>query len=437
MSFTATQIKIAKSAFLLYNMPLFIMTDSKQGLFTVIAAIAIQLTLGIAYIWSVFQTGIAESIFGGDHAKAALSFSLLIAVLSVGSFVGGKLTERFSTRFVVFIGGIILAVGFFLAGLVTANFPWLMWVTYGIMGGMGMGFSYSTTIACAQKWYPHKKGLVTGITVSAMGFGGVIFAPAVEAAIKAFGGTGVGESGAFMVLSVVFLVVCTAGSVFLKNPPEGYMVDAAKSASKGSSKVVRDYTAKEMLGTPQFYLISLTFLVACIGGLMVIGFAKPIAVDKGIAENVAVYGVMAIAVFNSLGRLTWGAVSDKLGRVNTVMVMLAGSAIFSLFVLSAEGYWVFALLAICGFFYGGFLGTFPSLTSDHFGVKYLASNYGIVLLGLSVGAILSSRIAGHYKNVAADDINLMFPAFVIASCCAGAGIVMMVVLKVLNKRAKQ
>jgi OFA family oxalate/formate antiporter-like MFS transporter len=154
----------------------------KHGVYTVIAAIAIQLTLGIAYIWSVFQTGVANSIFGGDNAAAGLTFSLLIAMMTVGSVIGGKLTARYSTRMVVFSGGIIMSVGFFLASFVTAGHAWLLWMTYGVMGGLGMGFSYSTTIACAQKWYPHRKGLVTGIIVSALGFGGVVFTPIVESA---------------------------------------------------------------------------------------------------------------------------------------------------------------------------------------------------------------------------------------------------------------
>jgi len=122
-----------------------------QGFKTVFAAIAIQLTLGIAYIWSVFQTGIADTIFNGDNAAAALTFSILLSTLTIGSVIGGKLAAKYSTRLVVFIGGIILSAGFFLASFVTSERPWLLWVTYGVMGGAGMGFTYSTTIACAQK----------------------------------------------------------------------------------------------------------------------------------------------------------------------------------------------------------------------------------------------------------------------------------------------
>ena len=400
-----------------------------KGIYIVFSAVAIQLTLGIAYIWSVFQTGIANSIFGGDNAAAGLSFSLLIAMMTIGSVIGGKLTAKYSIRRVVFAGGIILSAGFFFASFVTANIAWLLWVTYGIMGGIGMGFTYTTTIACAQKWYPHKKGLITGIIVSALGFGGVIFTPIVESVITAFGGAGVGEPKAFMVLSAIFLVVCSAGSFFLKNPPEGYMMDKVVASAKAAPPA-KSVTSSEMLKTPQFYLLTATFLLACMGGLMMIGFAKPIAVAKGLAQT-ATIGVLAIAMFNSLGRLFWGMVSDKLGRINTLIVLLGIAAVLSLLVNVANGYWIYVLIALIGFSYGGLLSNFPSLTADLFGAKNMATNYGFVLLGFGAGAVISSQIAGYYKNIsaAANDINLMFPAFVIASCCAAAGIVMMLVLR--------
>ena len=405
----------------------------KQGLVAVFAAVAIQLTLGIAYIWSVFQTGIADSIFGSNNAAAALTFSILLAALSIGSIIGGNLAVKYSTRIVVFIGGIILSAGFFFASFITSDYARLLWVTYGLMGGIGMGFTYSTTIACAQKWYPHKKGLVTGIIVSALGFGGVIFTPIAESLITFFGGTGVGELKTFRVLSMVFLAVCSVGSIFMKNPPEGWMTDAVVSKT-AAVKAGNVYKPKEMLKTLRFYLIIFSFMLASMGGLMMIGFAKPIAVAKGLGAT-AIIGVLAISMFNSLGRLIWGMVSDKLGRINTIFILLSGTAVFSLLVNAAEGYWIYALIACIGFFYGGFLSNFPSLTADLFGAKHMAANYGLVLLGFGCGAIISSQIAGYYRDIArtAGDISLMFPAFVIASCCAVAGIGMMFVLKTITK----
>ncbi|MEA4816068.1 MAG: MFS transporter [Lachnospiraceae bacterium] len=123
------------------------------------ASIAIQLCLGVAYIWSVFQTGIANSIFNGDNAAASLTFSLLLSTLTVGSVIGGKLAAKFSVRVIVILGGIILSSGFLLASFATPDMPWLLWLGYGAMGGTGMGFTYSTTISCAQKWFPKKKAL--------------------------------------------------------------------------------------------------------------------------------------------------------------------------------------------------------------------------------------------------------------------------------------
>ena len=270
--------------------------------------------------------------------------------------------------------------------------------------------------------------------MSALGFGGVVFTPIVEVLIRHFGGTGKGEPKTFMVLSAIFLAVCTAGSFFLKNPPAGHAPAPASNTAKApAAKAAKDFTPFEMLKTPQFYLIVFSFMLACMGGLMMIGFAKPIAVAKGLSET-ATIGVLAISLFNSGGRLFWGTVSDKLGRRNTILILLSGGAVLSLFVTAVNGYWIYALIALIGFFYGGLLSNFPSLTADIFGAKHMATNYGFVLLGFGAGAVISSQIAGHFKNVAADDISLMFPAFVIASCCAAAGIVMTLVLGRISKK---
>jgi len=425
----------------------------KQGFYCVLAAIAIQLSLGVAYIWSVFQTGIANSIFDGNNAAAGLTFSLLLATLTFGSVIGGKLAGKYTTRMVVFIGGLILSAGFFLASFVRSDYAWLLWLSYGVMGGVGMGFTYSTTIACAQKWYPHKKGLITGIIVAALGFGGVIFTPIVEVLIQSFGGTGVGESGTFMVLSAVFLTVCTIGSLFLKNPPDGYSAQPVNAPVTGTAPADSEttttpvtqpasatqqavsYTPSQMLKSVKFYLITAAFMLACMGGLMMINFAKPIAEAKGFAPAIAAIGVLAISMFNSAGRLIWGMVSDKLGRINTITLLLAGSMLLSLLVNLAGGYLIFILIALIGFFYGGLLSNFPSLTADLFGPVHMATNYGFVLLGFGGGAVISSQIAGHYRNLALENIDLMFPAFIIASCCAALGIVLMFILRVINKKA--
>jgi len=408
------------------------MNPRQQGVAAVVAAAAIQLTLGVAYIWSVFQNGVAARVFNGNHAAANLAFSLLLAMLAIGSVVGGKLAVKHGTRRVVFAGGVVLSAGFLIASLANANIPWLLWLAYGVMGGLGMGFANTTTVACAQKWHPRRKGLVTGITVSAIGAGGVVFTPVVEKLIAAFGGVGVGEPAAFRALAVVFLAVCSLGSWFLKSPPEGWGI-AETPAQKAAQ--TRDRAPGEVLRDPRFYLVMPTLMLACVSGLMMIGFAKPIAEAKGLAA-IATLGVLAIAVSNSLGRLLWGAVSDKLGRVNTLLFLVSGTAALALCVNAAHGGWLFAALALAGLFYGGLFGVVAPLVSELFGSRHLAANYGLVLLGWGAGAILASQVAGYYKNIAQDDIRLMFPAFAIASCCAAAGIMMTLALKFMGKRGR-
>ena len=407
--------------------------QKKQGLYAVMGAVAIQLVIGIVYIWSVFQTGIANSIFGGDNAAAALVFSLVLAGLAVGSLVGGRLTVKYTTRRVVFIGGIILGVGSVIASFTRPEFGWLLWVSYGGMGGFGMGFTYTTTIACAQKWYPHKKGLVTGIIVAALGFGGVIFTPIIEWLITLFGGEGVGELNTFLVLGIVFLVVCSVSSIFLINPPEGYMMDKV-AKNPASPTTVRHYAPSEMLKTPQCYIVTFAFVLAVVGGLMMISFARPIAVARGL-EATATIGVLAIALFNSMGRLFWGNMSDKLGRIPTLTILLVASGTLSMLVMVVQGYFIYVIFALIGFSFGGILSNFPSLTSDLFGSKYMGANYGFVLLGFGAGGIIATQVGGYFANIARDDISLMFPAFIIAAVCAASAIVLMFVLKGITRKS--
>jgi OFA family oxalate/formate antiporter-like MFS transporter len=413
---------------------------SRQRYITLAAGIAVQLCLGTAYVWSVFQTGVANTIFGGDNAAASLTFSLLLAVLSLVSGIGGKLTTIFSTRAVIMSGGVILGVGFALASLATAENPWVLWLTYGVLGGIGMGFIYSPTIACVQKWFPDKKGLVTGFIVSALGFGGVVFTPVIEYFIVLFGGQGVGESSTFLVLGCIFLVVCTTGGFFMKNPPLAAHAESGSAASADGSKAVAPRLGQEMSPTqmfrqPAYYLITIIFVLACMGGLMMIGFAKPIAVAKGLTET-ATIGVLLISVFNSAGRLVWGMLSDKFGRINIIMIILIGNGVLSLLVSKADGNWIFLIIGLIGFFYGGLLSNFPSLTADLFGPKHMAANYGFVLLGFGAGAVIASQIAGYYKNLAATDITLMYPAFTIAAVCAAVGLVLLLILKKIARVQK-
>jgi len=386
----------------------------------VIAGIAIQLCLGTAYIWGVFQPAVT-GLFHWSNATAALTFSFLLGVLTLGSTIGGKIQDRFTPKPVVFGGGLVLGAGFILASFTTAGAPWWLWLTYGGIGGFGMGTIYTTVIACCQKWFPDKRGFITGIIVSALGFGGLIFTPVASTLIKS---SGVLQT--FTWFGVIFIIVCSIGALFIVNPPAGYAPAGwTPPERKAGGHIVQDFTPKETLKTPQFYMIIFAFMLATAAGLMIIPFAKVLGTAGGLTPAVATSGVMVISIFNSSGRLFWGWLSDKIGRKNTLIILtlMAGTSI--LFVSSAQSYMILVLIAIVAFSYGGFLGTFPALTADFWGIKNMGTNYGMVLLGFGIGAVAASFVAGYIK----DHTGNFFWAFIIASAASYLGFLLVLFLK--------
>jgi OFA family oxalate/formate antiporter-like MFS transporter len=390
-------------------------TENKpvNRLIPVLAGIAIQLCLGTAYIWGIFQVELIAR-FGWSQATAALPFSLLIFFMSVGCYIGGRFQDKFSPRPVIRVGGAVLGIGFILASLTTASAPWWIWLTYGVIGGLGMGTTYTTTIACCQKWFPDKRGLITGCIVSALGFGGIIFTNVASPLIRQ---RGVMET--FIWLGLIFIVVCLAGAQFIKNPPPGFMPDGRNMQQARVRPSGLDMTTAGMVRTPQFYLVTLTLMLACSAGFMVIPYAKTIGVAGGLSPEAATGGVMIISLFNSCGRLFWGWISDRLGRKRTVLILLllASSTIPLLMVVRSWS--IFAVIALVAFAYGGFLGVFPSLTADFFGMSNAAANYGMVLLGFGFGSIIFTYTAGFFR-----DTGRFGTAFILAAIASLAGAVL-------------
>ena len=388
-----------------------------RRLIPVIAGVCIQLCLGTAYIWGVFQVELI-SLFGWSQASAALPFSLLIFFMSVGCFVGGRIQDRLSPRPVIMIGGILLGLGFILASFTAADRPWWIWLTYGVIGGFGMGTTYTSTIACCQKWFPDKRGLITGLIVSALGFGGIIFTNIATPLIKT---RGVLET--FIWLGAIFIVVSLIGSQFIKNPPADFK-PAGWKPSVAQMAVQQQFTPGEAIKTRQFYLVSFTLMLACASGFMVIPYARTLGIAGGIDAQTATIGVMIISLFNSAGRLFWGWVSDRLGRKNTVLVLLVLAGLSIPLLIVAKSYTIFAILALVAFSYGGFLGVFPSLTADFFGVKNVGANYGLVLLGFGLGSIIFTYTAGIFR-----DSGSFGTAYIIASICSFVGAIIFFALK--------
>lgn len=401
----------------------------------VAASLAIQLCLGTAYIWSVFQSYLIigpstpNALFNWPASHGTLAYSLLLGVLTVGSTIGGKLQERLKPRPVIIAAGIILGLGFFLARFTTESTPWVLWLTYGVLGGFGMGMSYTTTIANSQKWFPDKRGLVTGIIVSALGFGGLVFTPVAEALINAYG-----VLNTFSILGVVFFVVNIAGAFFIIAPPEGYKPKGWTPPAPKDGIIAQSFTPSEALKTPQFYMVTLAFMCATAAGSMMIPMAKILGLqpDSGLTKEAAVVGVMIITGFNSFGRLFWAGISDRLGRKKVLLILLVIAALSIVGVSFTKAYLMLAFIAVIGFSYGGFLGVFPALTADFWGTKSVAMTYGMILLGFGAGAVASSYIVAYFSAAKA-----FTTAFVIAGVAAVVGFVIIALLKAPKLKAEK
>ena len=401
----------------------------------VIASIAIQLCLGTAYIWSVFQSYLIkgkstpDALFDWPATHGTLAYALLLGVLAIGSTIGGRLQPRFQIRTIIITAGVVLGLGFFLAQFTTQETPWVLWLTYGVMGGFGMGMVYTTTIACCQKWFPDKRGLVTGIIVSALGFGGLVFTPVAEALSKANG-----VLTTFAIFGVIFLIVTLAGSFFIKNPPEGFRPEGWTPPPAKDGIIAQSFTPGEALRTPQFYMVILAFMCATAAGSMMIPMAKILGLQagSGLTKQEAVVGVMIITGFNSFGRLFWGWASDRLGRKRTLLILLVIAALSIVAVSFATGYLMLAFIAVIGFSYGGFLGVFPALTADYWGTKNVATIYGMLLLGFGVGAVASSYTVAYFSR-----IQVFTTPFAIAAIAAVVGFIVILLLKSPKRKVER
>jgi len=402
----------------------------------VIASIMIQICLGTAYIWSVFQSHLIigastpNALFNWPATHGTLAYALLLGVLTIGSTVGGRIQDKMkSPRKVIIAAGIILGTGFFLVQLTTEANPWILWLTYGVLGGFGMGMAYTTTIATCQKWFPDKRGFITGIIVAALGFGGLIFTPVAEALIK-----NIGVLKTFAVLGVLFVIVTVIGSLFIKNPPEGFKPKGWTPPAPKEGIIAQNFSPSEAIKMPQFYMVTLALMCATAAGSMMIPMAKILGLqpESGLTKAAAIAGVMIITGCNSFGRLFWGWVSDKLGRKKTILTLLVITCLSIICVSFTSGYLMLVLIAIIGFSYGGYLGVFPALTADFWGTRNVAQIYGMVLLGFGVGAVASSYTIAYFSRTKA-----FSTAFIIAAAAAVVAFAIIAFLKAPKLKAEK
>lgn len=377
----------------------------------VFGAILIQLCLGAIYAWSVFTPALVKA--GWSKTETQVVFSVGLAVFALVMVWAGFQLPKFGPRRLAIGGGVVLGLGYALAGLFGGTSFWAIVILVGGVGGAGIGLAYVIPIAVGMRWFPDKKGMITGLAVAGFGFGAMGW-------VKLAGEWGNliashGLSTTFVIYGLAFAVLVCIGSLWMVFPaegwaPAGYAPPEAKKAAEGAPVKDHDLHGTEIVGTLPFWLIFLTFVFSAGAGLMTIGLMKlyPVeALQSGgmeAAKASAVAGT-AMAVFfslaNGIGRIAWGTLSDKLGRKRSVIIMAASQGVIVLlFTFMAGNVFLLYLGAtLIGFNFGGNFALFPTITADTFGAKSVGQNYPLVFIAYGVGGIFGPILGGRLGDL--------------------------------------
>ena len=398
--------------------------------FVVIGAIIIQLCLGAIYAWSVFTKPLVEA--GWTKTQTQAVFAAGLALFAIVMVIAGRLMPKTGPKKLAFSGGVVLGLGYLLAGLLGGTNFWLIFIFIGIIGGSGIGLAYVVPIAVGMRWFPDKQGLISGLAVAGFGFGATLW-------VKLAGSWGnlistYGLSQTFTIYGIVFFLAVIFGGIWMKYPPEnwqpaGWNPESSKNKKNVVSKV--NLKSGEMLKTPQYYMILITFAFGASAGLMTIGLMKLFPLEAltkaGISEEIAsgIAGT-AMAVFfslaNGIGRIAWGAISDKLGRKTSIILMMATQGIFVILFQWIAGNPILLYIGatLIGFNFGGNFALFPTITADTFGAKHIGQNYGWVFLAYGIGGIFGPILGGKLG-----DMNNFSLAFIICGilCLLAAAII--------------
>lgn len=421
----------------------------------VIGAIMIQVALGAIYAWSAFTTPLQGTIdipsqFGFLKTQTQAIFSAGLATFAIFTIIGGRLQKKYGPMRIALLGGTLLGLGYLLAGFVGVNFP-LKLLGLGIIGGAGIGLAYVVPIGVGVKWFPDKKGLVSGLAVAGFGFGAFIWILlANPPSILGFTGliaaqnsvyTIANVDNAFRMYGIAFFILVAIGSLVMRNPPEGWKPQGwnppEEVDEKGVKKKEISLMPKKMLRTRQFYLLWLMFFIGALAGLMVIGniqnFAKNPAegfMSFGFSQeqafDFAVIGAaVSLPIFNGLGRIVWGKVSDNIGRRKALIFMciLQGIMMSVFFFTTFNPFAFYLIAALIGFNFGGNFALFPAATADSFGSENVGLNYGYVFTSYGIGGIVGPILAGAVQDAGLSFIYAFIPAAIMCFIAAFLGFI--------------
>lgn len=423
-----------------------------------LAGTALQLCLGTVYAWSYFQQPLVDA-YGWSNAQVAWAFSLAICCLGLTAAVGGTQLTRFGPRTLAVLGGLLFGLGYLVASVALASHTlWLLYVGYGVVGGSGLGLGYVTPVATVARWFPDKKGLVTGMVIMGFGFGALLMSKVIAPVLMEYSGGNMVT--VFLALGVGLGVATVAIGLTLRMPPSGYVPpghqpspNLATTEARSEAPAEERSDARQAILSWRFLAMWLVFFANIVAGISLISFQSPIFQDLWhkvlptiASPQLAAYGATLIAVsslFNGVGRMFWGGVSDRIGRAWTFRLMLlTQAAAFGLLSLASDPErwaglaglsvekfpWVFAgLVCYILLCYGGGFGTMPSFVLDVFGSRRMAVVYGTILTAWSAAGVAGPQLVAFLKDHYGPDASRY--AFLASAVLVAAGFVLALALR--------
>jgi OFA family oxalate/formate antiporter-like MFS transporter len=345
------------------------------------AAFCMQLAFGAVYGWSVFLNPLREQ-FGASKPEANLTFTITLAVLGLTAGLGGSLQRRIGPRATATIAGLLYGSGVILSGF-APNLS-ALYLSYGVIGGIGLGFGYIVPLAVLIAWFPDRRGFITGLAVTGFGLGALVTSPLATELIRIHG-----VQSTLIILGTAFLLIAVAAAQVLRPAPSDYAPPGWTPAVQQASGFAAETTLRDALRTPHWYLLWSILALNVTAGAALISVAAPLAQElTQVGPALGAIAVCLISLFNGIGRLFWGAISDRLGRAATFLVMFLLQACAFTALPAVDQFWLLlvpaALIALC---YGGGFGTMPAFATDVFGAKNAGTIYGAMLTAWSAGAI--------------------------------------------------
>jgi MFS family permease len=385
-----------------------------------VASCFVVLCVGSLYAWSVFAGPMAEylsALTGKEIASLAIVFTVANAVGPITMISGGAVNDRLGPRTVLFVGALLFGLGMIGSGF--AKSVAALIVCYGLGCGLGNGMIYGTVVSNAVKFFPDKSGFVGGLTTACYGGSSILIPPVANVLMQRMPVT-----SAFKVLGAVMLVILCASAFVIQKAPD--------TPPQTGAAMQKDYTWREMIREKRFVLMLLTLCCGAFAGMMFISQAAVIAKNMmGFSAAAAAAVVSLLALFNTLGRLAAGTLSDRFGAVGTMRVTFAASALAGLLLfLSREGSLVlfYVGLALTGFSFGSIMGIYPGFTATQFGRKNNSVNYGIMFIGFALAGLFGPSL----MNLVHGATGRYQPAFLISALLAVLGEGLLLLMKKLK-----